>query len=430
MSYERLHQEVIHKGLCVRCGVCVGICPVRVIGLTEHSFPKLIGKCTNCEFCNKACPGSELNFNELSEQVFDKPFNPLNLWGHQEKLFVGHSKDESIRRAGASGGLVTGILVYLLKTGKINGAVVIGMDPDHPWKTRSMLATTESEIRSASQSKYCIVPSMDILAEIRQRKGTFAVTGLPCQIHGLRKLETVDPKLAKKIGYVFGLYCHYNMESEGYLDALEVSGIRLNDLAKFQFRGGGWPGVFFALKKNGEKKALHKMSYSSILNVMFRLYGAKRCFLCIDPTAELADLSFGDFWANANEDAFKDMTRCTICSQRNEKGLNVLKAAQKDGAIQLYPLPDEIQHKRTSGFIKEKKVEGYIRLRRFKKKRYPVPDYHHEIPNAALQDHIAEAIRHRLTQLFRGPIVRKKFLNILFSRWGEFINRVNEFRKL
>jgi coenzyme F420-reducing hydrogenase beta subunit len=163
---------------------------------------------------------------------------------------------------------------------------------------------------------------------------------------------------------------------------------------------------------------------------MFRLYGAKRCFLCIDPTAELADLSFGDFWANANEDAFKDMTRCTLCSQRSEKGLSVLKAAQKDGAIQLYPLPDEMQHKRTSGFIKEKKVEGYIRLRRFKKKRYPVPNYHHDIPKATLQDNIAEAIRHRLTQLFRGPIVRKIFLKILFSRLGECMDRVNQLRKL
>ncbi len=430
MSYERLRREVIQKGLCVRCGLCVGICPVSVIDLTERLFPKLVGKCTNCEFCNNACPGSDLNLNALSKQVFNKPFDPHNLWGHQEKIFVGHSKDESIHRDGASGGLVTGILVYLLKTGRIDGAVVIGMDPDHPWETRSMLATTEAEIRSASQSKYCIVPSMDVLAKIRRKKGSFAVVGLPCQVHGLRKLEAVDPKLAKKISYIFGLYCHYNMETAGYIDALEVSGIRLNDLAKFQFRGGGWPGGFFVVKKNGEKKALHKMPYSSILNIMFRLYGAERCFLCIDPTAELADLSFGDFWANEYKDAFKDMTHCTMCSQRSEKGLSVLKAAQKDGAIRLYPMSEEKQPKRTLGFIKEKKTEGYIRLRRLKKKGRPVPDYHHEIPKAALDAHIAEAIRHRFTQLFRGSNIRKRVLNILFSPMGEFMDRVNRFRKL
>lgn len=429
MSYERLYREVIHKGLCVRCGLCAGICPVRVIGLTENSFPKLVGKCTRCGFCTSACPGADINFNEISNRVFNKPHALENLWGHHENTFVGHSTDESIRRAGASGGLVTGILVYLLKTRQINGALVIGMDPNQPWKTRSFLATNEDEIRSASQSKYSIVPSMEVLAKIREAKGAFAVVGLPCQVHGLRKLETVDPKLSKKIRYIFGLYCHYNLEKDGYLDALQISGIGLDDVANFQFRGGGWPGGFFAVKKNGDNKKLHNISHSSLLTVMFRLYGARRCFLCIDPTAELADLSFGDFFADEYEDGVAGMTNCTLCCQRSQRGMELLNTAKKDGAIKAIPLPQQNNPKRTLNFIIEKKTEGYIRLRRFKKKGLPVPNYHHEIPKVAPSAHIAEALRHRLMQLLRGSVIRKMVLRILFSPGGEYVDRINRFRK-
>ena len=31
MGYIELQHDVIEKGLCLRCGVCAGICPARVI---------------------------------------------------------------------------------------------------------------------------------------------------------------------------------------------------------------------------------------------------------------------------------------------------------------------------------------------------------------------------------------------------------------
>lgn len=429
MSFEILQKEVINKGLCARCGLCVGVCPVKAIGFTEDSYPISIEDCTDCGLCNKVCPGADVDYPALSERIFHKDYDPMNFLGHQEEMLVGHPTDETVRRAGASGGLTTGLLIYLLKTGKIRGAAVVGMDPERPWKTKSLLATTEEEIRSSANSKYCIVPSMDVLAKMRKEKGPFAVVALPCQVHGLRKLEASDPALAGKIAYILGLYCHYNMENEGYLDVLRISEIDPEKIAKFEFRGGGWPGGFFVVMKEGKEKLLHSIVYSNMISVMVRLYGAERCFLCTDAMCEFADISFGDFWANDYQDHLGDLSWCTLCSQRTKRGRELLESAERDGAIKLFHLPRERYSKRIIYYAMEKKLECFVRLRRLKHQGRTVPDYHHEVPKTNLMAWVAEAIRYRGTRIFRGPRTRLMVLKILFSPFGKVLDRINTLRK-
>jgi len=53
MSFVELLQSVIKKGLCARCGMCVGVCPVKAIGLTEVAYPMLIDRFKECGLCTK-----------------------------------------------------------------------------------------------------------------------------------------------------------------------------------------------------------------------------------------------------------------------------------------------------------------------------------------------------------------------------------------
>ncbi len=57
------------------------------------------------------------------------------------------------RMAGASGGLTTGLLVYLLEKKEIDGAIVVDMDPEKGYLTKGFLATTVEEIRNAAQGQ-------------------------------------------------------------------------------------------------------------------------------------------------------------------------------------------------------------------------------------------------------------------------------------
>ena len=78
MSFEQLNMHVIAQGLCVRCGLCVGVCPVQVISLNGDGYPQLTGKCTGCEFCNSCCPGGDVDFPALSQRVQGVIVNPMN----------------------------------------------------------------------------------------------------------------------------------------------------------------------------------------------------------------------------------------------------------------------------------------------------------------------------------------------------------------
>ncbi|MBT3192155.1 MAG: 4Fe-4S binding protein [Verrucomicrobia bacterium] len=427
-GYADLEKEVIDLGLCARCGICSGVCPVDVISHNARGYPELTGECIQCGRCVDTCPGADVDFPALSRELFGKEYDPDSTWGEQRRVVVGHPSDDTVRKNGASGGLTTALLLYLLKTGKIEGAGVVGMDPEYPSRPKAILATTEEELRAAAKSKYTIVPSMEVLSEMRKRKGPFAVVALPCQIHGLRKMVKTDPALAGKVKYILGLYCHYNMEPDGHLDCLRALGIDPDEIAVFEFRGGGWPGGFRAVMKNGEEKQLHHINIKNIMTVMLRLYGSKRCYMCTDALCEFGDVGLGDFWAIDYDDEFGDCSWSTMASERTDVGRELLESAERDGWIEIRDIPPDRYSRRTENFTREKKTEGFVRLRRFDRQNRPRPDFHFEVPSVSLKGHLM-AMTYASFGVFRQPKLRAMALRILFSPFGSLLDRLNTWRK-
>ena len=428
MSFTDLDQNVIGPGLCTRCGICAGVCPVRVIHLDTDNFPRLQGECTQCGLCTGCCPGAEVDFPLLSEHLFQVRHDATCLEGYVAKRFVAHARSKGVREAGTSGGVVSALLIHLLESGEIDGAVVAGFDPQEPCRMKGMLATTAEEVLAAAGSKYCLTSSMEALQLLRRKKGRFAVVGLPCQVQGIRKLQMTDPSLARKIYCVFGLYCHCNMEPRVVHDVLAACRIKPSDVERFEFRGGGWPGGFHVRLRDGRNLPLHTTLYTTILNILFKIYGAKRCYLCVDALSEYADLSFGDFWAHDYSDDLAVHTRSTQVAQRTETGLTILRRAEEDGAINLYPLPRERASKRIANMVRGKKNRSWIRIARRKKKGLASPDYHFKPPAPSAKAKRSELIL-RLFFLCRGTMARKILTKFLFSRAATLYERINLLRK-
>lgn len=428
MNFGTLNKKVIEPGLCTRCGICVGGCPVGAIGLGDDNYPVLIKRCTDCGLCVRSCPGGDVDFPLLAHQVFNSSYFPDILQGHVEKLHVGHAVDERIRVSGTSGGLVTGLLVYLLKNNIIDGAVVAGPDPDDPCRAIGVLATTPKEIINAAQSKYSITSSMDALQIVRRKKGRFAVTGLPCQVQGLRKLMACDRSLERKIFCVLGLYCHCAMEPFVQRDILKSKGIDADDISRFNFRGGEWPGGLQVIDKEGREIPLHTTLYTTILNVLFKIYGARRCFVCVDALSEYADISFGDFWSQDYTGNLSKLKRCTLVTQRTEKGKIILQQAEKDRAVTLYNLPSDRYSKRTTNMANRKKTRAVARICRMKKHGQPVPEYHlaESLPKQKAK---RKEMMLRIEFLLRGSFFRKILLKFLFSKAANGFEQFNLYRK-
>ena len=327
MRENKTISQVVKDGLCTGCGTCVALCPEEAI---KHTIDKKKGiyipeldenKCNRCGICYTVCPGHGVDFKQLNLEIFGKESEDI-LIGNYLNCCVGHSTDYDIRYNSASGGLVTQLLVFALEEGIIDGALVTRMKKCNPLEPEPFVARNREEIIEASKSKYCPVPANIALKEILNSKEgeKFAVVGLPCHIHGIRKAEMINKKLKEKIILHLGILCSINRNflSQDYL--FKKFNVDKEDVVKFDYRGEGWIGGMTITSKNGDK--IHSplpMYYTQILRSYFV---PVRCTLCSDQSCELADASFGDIWIPEFMD---DRIGTSVIIVRNRISENILQ---------------------------------------------------------------------------------------------------------
>jgi len=353
--------------LCTQCGTCVGICPTSAIKMVVDEqrgvyVPKLIDdKCIHCGICLDACPGRSVDFGRLNLEIFGKDSKNV-LLGNFIRCYLAHATEREIRYNSASGGLVTSLLIFALEQGLIDGALVTRIKKDNPLEPEPFIARTKEEILEASRSKYCPVPANIALKDVLREEGKFAVVGLPCHIHGVRKAETVNKKLREKIVLHLGIFCSHADDFKGTEFLLHKLGIKNEDVAKITYRGEGWPGKVKVKLKNGREKMLQ---LGDPLWVSFHdsiLFSPACCLLCNDLTNELVDISFGDPWLpeiSAIEHEGK-----SIVISRSSRGEALLHAASSHGVIELYTLDpkDVIRSQKTFLHFKKVNLKSRIKL--------------------------------------------------------------------
>ena len=255
-------ERVVERGLCTGCGTCVSMCPSQAIDMILDSklqiyVPKIErAKCTGCGLCIKVCPGHAVDFKQLNKVFLEKDLqdNTLNVMlGYYLNCYTGYSMNSDIRFDSSSGGIVTELLIFALEEGLIDGALVTRMNKERPLEPEPFIARTRSEIIEASKSKYCPVPANIALREILKRDGRYAVVGVPCQLHGTRKAELVNKKLRDRIVLHLGIFCGANDSFHQNEYLLYQWRIKPDDVAKIDYRGGGWPGVLTIKLKSGHE---------------------------------------------------------------------------------------------------------------------------------------------------------------------------------
>lgn len=128
--------RIIDGGLCHRCGSCIGICPTSVLALDAEEYPKVknLSACTDCDLCVRVCPGDELNFQQLHREKFGVEGSLTETHGYFQEASIAYATETGLRKDSTSGGLVTALLLHLLETKQIDGAVVIRPDSEVLWK--------------------------------------------------------------------------------------------------------------------------------------------------------------------------------------------------------------------------------------------------------------------------------------------------------
>lgn len=323
--------SVVSDSLCTGCGTCSSLCPKNAIKMTLNSdkgifLPELNKKlCDYCGICYKICPGHEVDFNSLNLEIFGK-LPEDQLIGNHTDFFIGHSLNDEIRYNSSSGGLITQFLIFALEKKIIDGALVTRMSKENPLIPETFIARTKNEIIESSKSKYCPVPANIALKKILESPDDekFAVVGLPCHIHGIRKAEKINKKINKKIKLHLGIICNHTPSFHATEFILKNHNLNKKDLKEINYRGEGWPGAMKITLTNDEKISIPHFStqyWGAIFNSFFFPY---RCTVCTDKSCKLADISFADAWT---PDYVKKDSKGTslIIMRKNEQTLNELK---------------------------------------------------------------------------------------------------------
>lgn len=324
-------QSVITQALCSACGGCAAACSTGAISMRENAGGFLTAdvdsnRCIDCGKCRKVCPSVPEN-----QTIQDLP---ASLHGPCLEGFIGHACKKSVRYAGQSGGLVTALLLYLLDSGKIDGAITNQFDPEKR-RSKAFYASTRKELLDSSGSYY--TQSAVVKVALEHSGQRLAAVVLGCQAESLERFQKTADKPVRP-EYLLGLICA-GQNSGHMIDSLIArSGCAAGENPlKFRFRYthpayGGWPGNVLLITDT-RRYTLDK-SERFALKPICESY---RCLLCYDQMCGNADLVCGDPWGIEGDHSAGE----TVVIAHTEKGLQLLRDASEAGYIELRPLPAE-----------------------------------------------------------------------------------------
>jgi len=251
--------------------------------------------CTGCSLCWDFCPRGGLRY----ERQWTVTGGDDNVSGAGDPITEFSARVEEDWRSGSQdGGVVTSVLVHLLETGKIDGALVATESDDEPWKAEAFLATTPEECIENAGSVYNQTLALGNLdpsqwahkLDCAPEDASLAVVGTPCEIEGIRAMQDFEWEYGSQetgvraIDYTIALMCTKNFNHERLMgEALvEQRGINLDAVSKMDVLDG----KLMVYDESGELIVDEDISN-------FHDAALKGCDECADFTGYCADLTVG-----------------------------------------------------------------------------------------------------------------------------------------
>lgn len=286
-------EKVVKSDLCIGCMACTSLVPEGSFKnngkmLVPDFNDEVLSAHSSMREFNKICPGTGYSMldTKVQNKVVDKYFGQYDSY-----LAASYDDVDHIRKA-SSGGIMSGFAMFLLDEKIVDG--VIATEFEYGVGTvvpKPRIYTSSTSLKKSQGSKYTPVPIFTILPEMLKFNGKLLFIGTPCQIAALNELRKKYVELDDKLLFTFGNFCGGFRDIREMKKFIKISGNSGEKLTNFQFRGDGQPGKMIIDSKK-EKWEANYPEYADLTG--YKKY--YRCRVCIDATAELADISFGDAW--------------------------------------------------------------------------------------------------------------------------------------
>jgi coenzyme F420 hydrogenase subunit beta len=345
MQWKELFDEVVTTGLCTGCSGCVIACPHDVLGYNHESggyrpfhLEEELGPddCIHgqkgCTSCTRACPRFRTWETEADEHLFGRVRQPEEQSGIYTDVLLTRASDDFIHEIGQDGGLVSALLIWAMREGYIDAALVSYLEGDgSSWKAIPGVAATEQEILDTAGSRYTYSANPLAIDDALERGfSKLALVGMSCQssippVMWHRKVG----KISKPIVFNIGLLCSKTFDDAIFEELFEAKyGLKKQDMKKMNIKG-----VFQIWMKDG--------SYHEVPLKECHQWTREGCNHCPDFAAEHADISTGGIGK------YNDWTLTIV---RTELGREIIQRMIASGAIQSRPGEDdpgaiELMHK-------------------------------------------------------------------------------------
>jgi coenzyme F420 hydrogenase subunit beta len=276
-----------------------------------------------CTSCTRACPRFRNWESQANEHLFDAQRQPGDLSGIYSDILLTRASDDMVREMGQDGGLVSAILIWALREGYIDGALVSFLDGEAgDWRATPGVAANNDEVLAAAGSRYTYSANTLALDEAVERGlKKLALVGMSCQ-------SSVPPvmwhrkagKVSKPIVFNLGLLCSKTFD-DSIFEELFWAKYRLakQDMVKMNIKG-----VFQIWMRDG--------TYHEINLKECHAWTREGCNHCPDFAAEHADISCGGIGENPD---------WTLTVVRTELGREIIHRMIADGAIEFRPGDDD-----------------------------------------------------------------------------------------
>ena len=381
---------------CTRCGVCTEIYPDNfkfqnnLVHLTNDLSIKKLKR------FNNFCPGTGFSYTRKDSKKFS------NLIGTYWNSYVGYSNNRFLRRNSASGGIITEILLFLIKSKKVDSVLMPIQGADYNQLPKYKITKNIKEIKDNAQSIYSKIPIKNLINFGSQK---IAFVGLPDQISSIKRLIK-DNIIKNNIKFFVGPMVGINMDNES------INGIRLSfnikkntKIKKLKWREGKWPG-YLGVKFEGYKKIKLKKFY---YNFLLPFYCSHESLLSTDFSNEDADISVGDAWSPKYENSNTD--GMSLIWSKNLKGEKILNLMVKKKLINI----NIVNYKEA--------VQMHLHMLDFKKRGSQYRRNIYKLFNFPAPNHIIKKIKFKISRYIIEAIILTVVMT-LRSKFGKLLLKI------
>jgi coenzyme F420 hydrogenase subunit beta len=413
-----LKDQVVDKGICVGCGACVALLGGKMTVSNDGVFPVFSHIESKIDYAREAylaCPGIGIHYPSLYRYHYGKLPDSW-LLGEVIKTRVGHSSDNVVRENGASGGVISQTLSYLLENNYIDVAIVVKQGALKADEANVVFAKSSHDIFDSAQSVYTPTSTLDILSML-QPKLKYAITCLPEQAAAIRVLQSQGYKPAEQVEYILGPYTGTALQSEAIRCLLRSNKIKNDDeIISLKWRAGAWPGYLEIKTKSGKVVRSKKVYY----NFLIPFFVTQTSLQSMDFANEFSDLSVGDAWSPEYE---KLGVGFSVITTRSKKMESIVKEMINDGCLSAEDIDKNKASEMHGHMLDFKKRGGFIRNKWRRYLGFRAPNYGIIVNDMPMSRYIVEIVISGVFIVCRNSISRKILEFIPESIIGPFFNK-------